>query len=65
MTDPSPNVSDRTPSGCPMVGHSAAARLYGPDFAAAPRMTYHHLRRCGRVAPVELAPGVEAMLVTD
>ncbi|MPY36591.1 cytochrome P450 [Streptomyces adustus] len=65
MTDPSPYVSDRPASGCPVVGNSAAAQLYGPDFATDPRMTYHYLRRFGPVAPVELAPGVEAMLVTD
>ncbi|MER6539668.1 cytochrome P450 [Streptomyces sp900105755] len=65
MTDPSPYVSERPPSGCPVTGHSGAAQLYSPDFAADPRMTYHYLRRFGPVAPVELAPGVEAMLVTD
>ncbi|MER5604202.1 cytochrome P450 [Streptomyces sp. NPDC002265] len=65
MTDPSPYVSDSPASGCPVVGNSATAQLYSPDFAADPHLTYHYLRRFGPVAPVELAPGVEAMLVTD
>ncbi|AUY54145.1 cytochrome P450 [Streptomyces sp. CB01881] len=39
--------------------------LYGPEFAAAPKLVYDRLRRYGPVAPVELAPGVEALLVTD
>ncbi|WP_329295887.1 cytochrome P450 [Streptomyces sp. NBC_01455] len=65
MTDPSPYTSDRLPSGCPVIGRAAAAQLYGPDFAADPHTTYRHLRRFGPVAPVELAPSVHAMLVTD
>lgn len=65
VTDHSPYVSDRTPSGCPLGGNSAAPPLYGADFAADPRITYDYLRRFGPVAPVELAPGVAAMLVTD
>nr|WP_307853063.1 cytochrome P450 [Kitasatospora sp. RG8] len=39
--------------------------LHGPEFAAAPKLVYDRLRRYGPVAPVELAPGVEALLVTD
>ncbi|MFF1925416.1 cytochrome P450 [Streptomyces sp. NPDC058221] len=39
--------------------------LYGPDFAADPRGHYRELREQGPLAPVRIAPGVEAMLVTD
>ncbi|WP_406863987.1 cytochrome P450 [Streptomyces sp. HUAS MG47] len=39
--------------------------LYGPEFAADPQGYYAYLRHYGPTAPVELAPGVEATLVTD
>ncbi|MET9657119.1 cytochrome P450 [Streptomyces sp. NPDC006510] len=39
--------------------------LYGPDFAADPRSHYRRLREHGPLAPVRLAPGVDALLVTD
>ncbi|WP_407912736.1 cytochrome P450 [Kitasatospora sp. NE20-6] len=39
--------------------------LYGPDFAADPHGVYARLRRHGASAPVMIAPGVEALLVTD
>ena len=39
--------------------------LFGPDFAADPHTTYARLRGYGPVAPVLLAPGVPAWLVTD
>jgi hypothetical protein len=39
--------------------------LYGPDFAADPQAYYEYLRQHGPTAPVELAPGVEATLVTS
>ncbi|GAA2311490.1 cytochrome P450 [Streptomyces caniferus] len=40
-------------------------KLYGPDFAADPHRIYAHLRQYGALAPVEIAPDVTAMLVTD
>lgn len=40
-------------------------KLYGPDFAADPHRVYAHLRQYGALAPVEIAPEVTAMLVTD
>ncbi|MFI7444472.1 cytochrome P450 [Nonomuraea indica] len=41
-----------------------AGRLYGPDFARDPQAVYAALRhRHGAVAPVEIAPGIEAHLV--
>jgi cytochrome P450 len=39
--------------------------LYTPEFAADPESYYAYLRHYGPTAPVELAPGVEATLVTD
>ncbi|MET8678280.1 cytochrome P450 [Streptomyces sp. NPDC004647] len=38
--------------------------LHGPEFAADPGATYARLRAYGPIAPVELAPGVSASLVT-
>lgn len=65
------------PPGCP--AHAAApyqqapaqpdahtpVKLYGPDFAADPHRVYDRLRQFGALAPVEIAPEVTAMLVTD
>ncbi|MFH8473626.1 cytochrome P450 [Streptomyces sp. NPDC018000] len=39
--------------------------LYGPDFAADPQSHYRRLREHGPLAPVLLAPGIDALLVTD
>ncbi|MGW6206255.1 cytochrome P450 [Streptomyces sp. NPDC055089] len=39
--------------------------LYGPDFAADPHGHYRTLREHGPLAPVRIAPGIDAMLVTD
>ncbi|MEY9969108.1 cytochrome P450 [Streptacidiphilus sp. MAP12-16] len=39
--------------------------LYGPGFADNPHAVYARLRQYGPVAPVEIAPGVAAWLVTD
>ncbi|WP_369249896.1 cytochrome P450 [Streptomyces sp. R41] len=48
------------PPGCPF--HEP---LHGPEFAADPAAVYQRLRRLGPTAPVELAPGVQATLVTS
>jgi cytochrome P450 len=40
-------------------------KLYGEEFAADPYAVYERLRKYGAVAPVEIAPGVGAMLVID
>ncbi|MCX5205492.1 cytochrome P450 [Streptomyces sp. NBC_00237] len=61
---------DRGPAGRgghPLDGADldTLVRLYDPEFAADPHRYYAHLRRYGALAPVEIAPGVTAMLVTD
>jgi cytochrome P450 len=53
------------PPGCPAHHTGGRVPLYGPQFAADPQAYYEYLRRYGPTAPVELAPGVEATLVTD
>ncbi|GHH65021.1 cytochrome P450 [Kitasatospora indigofera] len=53
------------PPGCPAHGSGGRVPLYGPEFAADPHAYYSYLRSYGPAAPVELAPGVEATLVTD
>lgn len=61
----SPPGNQVPPPGCPAHGSGQRVRLYGDDFAADPQAFYEHLRQSGPVGPVELAPGVEAGLVTD
>ncbi|MEV0373530.1 cytochrome P450 [Streptomyces sp. NPDC050636] len=53
------------PPGCPAHNGGERLPMYGPEFAAAPDAFYQRLREHGPSAPVELAPGVEAELVTD
>ncbi|MBO7936252.1 cytochrome P450 [Streptomyces sp. S9] len=53
------------PPGCPAHHSGARVPLHGPEFAADPQAYYTYLRHFGPTAPVELAPGVEATLVTD
>ncbi|MFI1202445.1 cytochrome P450 (plasmid) [Streptomyces sp. BHT-5-2] len=53
------------PPGCPAHADGMRTSLHGPEFAAAPHAVYERLRQYGPSAPVELAPGVEAELVTD
>lgn len=53
-------TSEPPPPGCP-----AHEPLYGPGFAADPAAVYRRLRTAGPTAPVELAPGVRATLVTS
>ncbi|MFE1177365.1 cytochrome P450 [Streptomyces sp. NPDC058773] len=53
------------PPGCPAHAGGERAPLHGPEFAAAPDAFYDMLRQYGPSAPVELAPGVEAELVTE
>ncbi|MFJ4777651.1 cytochrome P450 [Streptomyces sp. NPDC088762] len=53
------------PPGCPAHTPGGRVPLHGPEFAADPQAYYSYLRHFGPTAPVELAPGVEATLVTD
>ncbi|GKQ35260.1 cytochrome P450 [Streptomyces sp. A012304] len=53
------------PPGCPAHHTGGRVPLHGPEFAADPQAYYTYLRHYGPTAPVELAPGVEATLVTD
>jgi cytochrome P450 len=62
VTDDSIGLSAAPAPGCP--AHAARVPLYGPDFADNPSRVYTELRGYGPVAPVELAPGVSATLVT-
>jgi cytochrome P450 len=39
--------------------------LYGAEFAADPQAYYTYMRHFGPTAPVEIAPGVDATLITD
>ncbi|MFJ8672081.1 cytochrome P450 [Streptomyces sp. NPDC093589] len=61
----SPSEFQGPPPGCPAHAGGARVPLHGPEFAAAPEAFYEQLRKYGPAAPVELAPGVEAALVTD
>lgn len=62
---PAPAASEvpAPPPGCPAHAGSGALRLYGPEHAADPKATFAALRKQGSVAPVEIAPGVDATLV--
>lgn len=53
------------PPGCPAHHTGGRVPLHGPEFAADPQAYYAYMRHYGPTAPVELAPGVEATLVTD
>lgn len=58
-SEPSP------PPGCPAHDTAPRTPLYTQEFARDPQAHYTYLRQFGPVAPVELAPGVDASLVTD
>ncbi|WP_055715114.1 cytochrome P450 [Streptomyces torulosus] len=53
------------PPGCPAHGSGLPVPLYTPEYAADPQAYYAYLRHFGATAPVEIAPGVDATLVTD
>ncbi|GAA2367731.1 cytochrome P450 [Streptomyces cuspidosporus] len=53
------------PPGCPAHNSGRRVPMYGPEFAADPQAYYTYMRHFGPTAPVELAPGVDATLVTD
>ncbi|WP_406725102.1 cytochrome P450 [Streptomyces sp. GD-15H] len=58
-----PDSTAVPPPGCPAHG-GGGLPLYGPDFTADPAHVYERLRRQGPVAPAEIVPGVDVMLVT-
>ncbi|MFG3526633.1 cytochrome P450 [Streptomyces sp. NPDC047917] len=49
----------------PYVQPPEPLALYGPEFAADPHDHYRRLREHGPLAPVRIAPGIDALLVTD
>lgn len=70
MPTSTPDSGPTPPPGCP--AHSGQnpepgrpESLYGPEFAADPSAIYARLRAYGPVGPVEIAPGVQASLVTS
>ncbi|WP_326696296.1 cytochrome P450 [Streptomyces sp. NBC_01754] len=60
MTTPS-----APPPGCPAHGTGQRIPLDSAEFAANPHAYYRYMRELGPTAPVTIAPGVEATLVTD
>lgn len=64
MTTPRPTRAVPPPGCPPHAPAPAVERLYGPEFAADPMAAYARLRAHGSAAPVEIAPGVRAWLVT-
>ncbi|MFD3874952.1 cytochrome P450 [Streptomyces sp. NPDC058623] len=57
-----PLDSQEIPPGCPAHGN---VQLYGPSFGADPDSHYAQLRAYGPSAPVDIAPDVQAELVTS
>ncbi|WP_406408427.1 cytochrome P450 [Streptomyces halstedii] len=55
----------RTPFPDPASSPYEPLALYGPDFAADPHGHYRRLRAQGPLGRVRIAPGVDALLVTD
>ena len=53
------------PPGCPAHGSGRPIPLHTAQFAADPQAFYAYMRQHGPASAVELAPGVEATLVTD
>ncbi|MFF2655490.1 cytochrome P450 [Streptomyces sp. NPDC058045] len=51
--------------GAAATGNPARCPMHGQDFASRPQETYDRLRAYGPAGPVELAPGVDATLVTE
>ncbi|WP_285573895.1 cytochrome P450 [Streptomyces sp. RTGN2] len=53
------------PPGCPAHGSGQRIPLDSAEFAVNPHAYYRYMRELGPTAPVTIAPGVEATLVTD
>lgn len=61
----SPAEFPAPPPGCPAHNSGKGIPVYTPEFAKDPDAYYEYMRHFGPAAPVELAPGVPASLVTD
>ncbi|GGY95009.1 cytochrome P450 [Streptomyces nitrosporeus] len=65
MTPPPVPRTPRTAPSGPVTSPYEPVELYGPGFAADPHSRYHRLRSQGPVGRIRIAPGVDALLVTD
>lgn len=64
--DPQADFATQPPPQCPAhAPDGGPVPLYGPEFAEDPGAFYARLREYGPAAPVEVAPGVRATLVTE
>ncbi|MEV7084702.1 cytochrome P450 [Streptomyces sp. NPDC093085] len=61
----SPSDFPSPPPGCPAHNSGKGIPMYTQEFARDPDAFYDYMRHFGPAAPVELAPGVEASLITD
>jgi cytochrome P450 len=61
----SPLEFQTPPPGCPAHDSGRSVPLHSAEFAADPNAFYDYLRQFGPATTVEMAPGVEASLVTD
>ncbi|MFE3824496.1 cytochrome P450 [Streptomyces sp. NPDC059092] len=61
----SPSDFPSPPPGCPAHNSGQGIPLYTQEFARNPNAFYDYMRHFGPAAPVELAPGVNASLITD
>ena len=65
MTPPTPGAPASPPASGTVPSPYEPLALYGPDFAADPHGHYRRLRAQGPLGRVRIAPGVDALLVTD
>ncbi|MHC3462265.1 cytochrome P450 family protein [Streptomyces flavovirens] len=65
MTPPAPGAPASPPASGTVPSPYEPLALYGPDFAADPHGHYRRLRAQGPLGRVRIAPGVDALLVTD
>ncbi|MYU36182.1 cytochrome P450 [Streptomyces sp. SID8358] len=65
MTPPAPGAPASPPTSGTVPSPYEPPALYGPDFAADPHGHYRRLRAQGPLGRVRIAPGVDALLVTD
>ncbi|MFF1463129.1 cytochrome P450 [Streptomyces sp. NPDC058330] len=65
MTPPAPGAPASPPASGTVPSPYEPLALYGPGFAADPHGHYRRLRAQGPLGRVRIAPGVDALLVTD